>query len=78
MYSISTNFFPDHKAAMVGYIEAATGVGMICGPPIGAALYYIGGYHLIYNGFGASFIILSFTIKFVFGHDVDVVSMSSD
>lgn len=77
MYSISTNFFPDHRAAMVGYIEAATGIGMIFGPPIGAGLYSIGGYHLIYNGFGATFILLSFGVKVVFGADVDEVLASS-
>jgi MFS family permease len=73
MYSISTNFFPDHKEAMIGYIEAATGAGMVLGPPIGSCLYYLGGYPLIYNGFGASLIALSFLVKLVFSADVDKV-----
>ena len=28
MYSITANFFPDHKEEMIGYIEAVTGVGL--------------------------------------------------
>ena len=56
---------------MVGYIEAATGAGMILGPPIGAGLYFIGGYELIYNGFGFSFIMLSFTINYILESNVD-------
>ena len=63
---------------MIGYIEAATGAGMILGPPIGSGLYYIGGYHLIYNGFGASFILLSFLVKFVFSAEVDKTYATSD
>ena len=44
MYSISTNFYPDNKESMVGFIEAVTGVGLIMGPLIGSFLYAIGGY----------------------------------
>jgi MFS family permease len=39
MYSICTNFFPDNKDAMIGFIEAITGVGLILGPLIGSFLY---------------------------------------
>lgn len=77
MYSISTNFFPDHKEAMVGYIEAATGIGLILGPLIGSSLYSIGGYHFIYNFFGSSFIVFSFFIKVIFDEDIDKLNAAS-
>jgi MFS family permease len=43
-YSICTNFYPDKKEAMVGYIEAMTGIGLIMGPLIGSLLFSYGGY----------------------------------
>jgi MFS family permease len=71
MYSISTNFFPLHKDAMVGYIEAVTGVGLIMGPLIGSALYSIGGYKFIFYAFGSLFIVFSFFIKNIFDDSID-------
>lgn len=38
-YSIATNDFPDQKEAMIGYIEAATGFGLIIGPIVGSIAY---------------------------------------
>lgn len=77
MYSVSTNFFPDHKEAMVGYIEAATGIGLILGPLIGSGLYSIGGYHFIYNFFGSSFVVFSFFIKVIFNEEIDKLNAAS-
>jgi MFS family permease len=71
MYSISTNFFPDHKDAMVGYIEAVTGVGLILGPLIGSGLYSIGGYKFIFFSFGSLFIVFSAFIKGIFDDSID-------
>ena len=77
MYSVSTNFFPDHKESMVGYIEAATGIGLILGPLIGSSLYSIGGYHFIYNFFGSSFILFSFFVKVIFNEEIDKLNAAS-
>jgi MFS family permease len=44
MYSIAMNFFPDNKRAMVGYLEASAGIGLVIGPPIGSILYTLSGY----------------------------------
>ena len=71
MYSICMNFFPDHKDAMVGYIEAVTGVGLILGPLIGSGLYSIGGYNFIFYSFGFFFIFFSAFIKLIFDKSVD-------
>ena len=71
MYSICTNFFPENKDTMVGYIEAVTGVGLILGPLIGSFLYELGGYRFIFFSFGAIFVFASFFIKMVFGENID-------
>mmetsp|Transcript_16097 Transcript_16097/g.27193 ORF Transcript_16097/g.27193 Transcript_16097/m.27193 type:complete len:167 (+) Transcript_16097:490-990(+) len=71
MYSICTNFYPDNKDAMVGYIEAVTGVGLILGPLIGSALFSIGGFKFIFYSFGSLFVIFSFFIKLIFSKEVD-------
>jgi MFS family permease len=78
MYSISTNFFPDNKDAMVGYIEAVTGVGLILGPLMGSGLYALGGQRFIFFSFGTLFILASFSIKSVFGPDIDQMNTLSD
>lgn len=63
---------------MVGYIEAATGIGLILGPLIGSSLYSIGGYHFIYNFFGSTFIVLSFFVKFIFNEDIDKLNAAEE
>ena len=71
MYSISTNFYPDNKESMVGFIEAVTGVGLIMGPLIGSFLYAIGGYQFIFYSFGFLFIIASAFVKGIFPESID-------
>jgi MFS family permease len=78
MYSICTNFFPDDKDAMVGYIEAVTGVGLIMGPLIGSGLYAIGGYVFIFYMFGSIFVVNSFFVKAIFGENVDKMGVMSN
>lgn len=38
-YSIAINDFPSEKDAMIGYIEAFTGIGLVLGPIIGSVIY---------------------------------------
>ena len=71
MYSISTNFFPDNKETMIGYMEAVTGIGLILGPLIGSALFAIGGYRFIFFSFGPIFIVGSLFIKCIFEEKID-------
>jgi len=73
MYSISTNFYPDNKETMIGYIEAVTGIGFILGPLLGSLLYYIGGYRFIFFSVGSLFIIMSQFVKCIFGSNIDAV-----
>ena len=71
MYSICANFFPNHKDAMIGYIEAVTGVGLCFGPLLGSTLYSIGGYNFIMYVFGTTLIFFTFFIKSIFPSSVD-------
>ena len=71
MYSICTNFYPDNKEAMVGYIEAVTGIGLILGPLIGSVLYALGGYKFIFYSFGTFFMLSSLFVKLIFGDHID-------
>ena len=77
MYSISTNFFPNHKEAMIGYLEAVTGVGLIMGPLIGSALFAIGGYLFIFYAFGTIFIVFSFFISSIISDEIDGTVLST-
>jgi MFS family permease len=77
MYSISTNFYPENKESMVGFIEAVTGVGLIMGPLIGSFLYAIGGYRFIFYSFGLLFVISSFFVKSIFPATVDGIGAES-
>ena len=70
-YSICTNFYPDRKEAMVGFIEAMTGIGLILGPLIGSILYSAGGYEFTFFVFGGIFLVASIFIKLIFPKKID-------
>jgi MFS family permease len=78
MYSISTNFYPENKESMVGFIEAVTGVGLIMGPLIGSFLYAVGGYRFIFFSFGSLFVIASFFIKVIFPSTIDNIGVDAE
>jgi MFS family permease len=78
MYSISTNFYPENKESMVGFIEAVTGVGLIMGPLIGSFLYAVGGYRFIFFSFGSLFVIASFFIKGIFPSTIDNIGVDAE
>eukprot|EP00347_Sterkiella_histriomuscorum_P019495 403341410 len=70
-YSICTNFYPDKKEALVGYIEAVTGIGLILGPIIGSVLYTMGGFTFTFFTFGSVFIVTTFYINKIFPKRID-------
>ena len=72
MYSICTNFFENDKEAVIGYIEAFTGIGTIIGPLLGMVLYSIGGYEFIFYSFGSIFSIMSIFVMYIFDAKVDM------
>ena len=73
IYSICTNFYPDKKEALVGYLEAVTGVGLILGPLIGSFLYSYGGFSFTFYAFGSLFIVFSMFINFIIPSKVNHV-----
>jgi MFS family permease len=70
-YSICTNFYPEKKEALVGYIEAVTGIGLILGPIIGSLLYALGGFTFTFFIFGSIFIIAGLFVKLIFPQRLD-------
>ncbi|XP_071114196.1 MFS-type transporter SLC18B1-like [Haliotis cracherodii] len=45
-FAIVANSFPDHVTTVFGTLETFSGLGLMVGPPIGGALYELGGYGL--------------------------------
>ncbi|XP_072042155.1 MFS-type transporter SLC18B1-like [Amphiura filiformis] len=44
--AIVANAFPDNVAVVMGWLEVFSGLGFAVGPPLGGALYQLGGYKL--------------------------------
>jgi MFS family permease len=38
-YSLISQIFPEEKEKYISYIEAATGFGLMVGPPLGSIIY---------------------------------------
>mmetsp|Transcript_44521 Transcript_44521/g.32625 ORF Transcript_44521/g.32625 Transcript_44521/m.32625 type:complete len:97 (+) Transcript_44521:329-619(+) len=78
-YSIFVNFYPEDREALIGYIEAVTGLGAICGPMIGSLLFTVGGFSFAYFSFGMTFLFFSVVVKKILSSKVDAVrSMMSE
>ncbi|XP_041361318.1 MFS-type transporter SLC18B1-like [Gigantopelta aegis] len=45
-FALIANSFPDHVSTVFGTLETFSGLGLMIGPPIGGALYELGGYGL--------------------------------
>lgn len=73
LYSICTNFYPEHRMTMIGYIQAVEVSGFVLGPALGSFLYTIGGYNFVFISFGALNIIISLLIKCIFDKSVDKI-----
>lgn len=71
IYSICTNFYPDKKEALVGYLEAVTGIGLILGPIFGSILYSLAGIQFTFYIFGGLFLFTSLFISFIFPARID-------
>jgi len=63
-YSIAANDFPEMKEAIVGWIEAFTGIGCIMGPVVGSILYSAFGFTMTFIVYGTFLIALSVVIKY--------------
>ena len=65
-YSVVINDYPDKKEAMIGYLEASTGVGLILGPLAGSTLYALYGFENTFLIFGSMIVFLSILIAINF------------
>lgn len=48
----------EDREKSIGYIEVSNGIGILCGPLIGALLYNIGGYHFPFAVFSFLYIFM--------------------
>lgn len=65
-FAIIANDFPDHVSTIFGILETFSGLGLMVGPPIGGALYQVGGYGLPFWSMGSLLIgCASFTAIFM-------------
>ena len=46
----------EEREKSIGYLEVSNGIGILCGPLIGALLYNIGGYHFPFAVFALLYI----------------------
>lgn len=46
----------EDREKSIGYLEVSNGIGILCGPLIGALLYNIGGYHFPFAVFALLYI----------------------
>ena len=58
------NNFPNEKEAMIGYLEAMMGFGVIIGPLIGSALFEIFGFAITFYFVGVTMCLFSLYTKF--------------
>jgi MFS family permease len=57
--AILSSFPSEDREKYIGFVEAANGLGLLCGPLIGALLYHIGGFSLPFLGLaGFCFLLL--------------------
>ena len=70
-YSICTNFYPEHREALVGYLEAVCGIGLIVGPIMGSVMYSMIGFASTFYCFGLFFMVAALLVYFCFQPLVD-------
>ncbi|KAL5009324.1 hypothetical protein ScPMuIL_014905 [Solemya velum] len=58
-YAIAAHEFPDHMATVFGILETLNSLGFMVGPPLGGALYEVGGYGLPFFVVGSTVIVVA-------------------
>ena len=58
VFSLITSHFELQKQAMLGYVEAGIGVGLLLGPIVGSTLYEAGGFCCPFWTLGLAFMIM--------------------
>jgi MFS family permease len=76
-FAIMANTFPDHVATMFGSLELFSGLGLMIGPPLGGALFQLGGFRLPFVSLGSALLVVGIITIFVLPQQ-DVVRMPAD
>lgn len=63
--AVLSSFRTDEREQYIGWIESATGIGLLFGPLLGALLYNIGDYYLPFFFFSVLYAIAFPTIVFI-------------
>ena len=56
--AVLTSHYPEQREDIMGYFEAAVGLGFLLGPLIGAGLYALGGFTVPFYGLSLLYILL--------------------
>ncbi|KAL4232944.1 hypothetical protein ACF0H5_007632 [Mactra antiquata] len=65
LFAIIAHEFPDNVITVLGTLETFSGLGMMVGPPIGGALYEVGGYGLPFFVLGSVVILCGLLTSYV-------------
>ena len=65
--AVLTSHYPEQREDIMGYFEAAVGLGFLLGPLIGAGLYALGGYTLPFYGLSFLYVLLMPMLIYVAG-----------
>lgn len=64
-FTLIASIFPDRVAMMFGTLELFSGVGMMIGPPVGGALFQLGGFLLPFISLGSFIVLVGFVSYFI-------------
>ncbi|XP_078669060.1 MFS-type transporter SLC18B1-like [Branchiostoma floridae x Branchiostoma belcheri] len=70
-FAIMAKEFPDNVATVLGTLEIFTGAGMMIGPPVGGALYSLGGYKVPFLVVGGFMLICAVFMPFILPTQLD-------
>lgn len=68
--------YEENMSKYIGFVQTATGIGMLTGPLIGSMLYEAGGFKLPFLLTGGSLLMMTLLIKYLVpsDQDIDVIS----
>ena len=62
-YTICMNDFPERKVEFIGLVSTTVGLGLVCGPILGSALYSVFGYRWTFYTYGGFKIMFAIAMR---------------